>query len=275
MAEQSGFFNAKQVEIDGQLRYDRTYDSSTFAAYFANFITSGVFAQPSDQLQVVAKSGMTVSVKPGRAFIDGYWYTLTEAKDITIGLNTSGSDVTTAIVCELDKIARHITVKERTQQVVDMTPVNNGTIHELILGTIVLSAGATEIVGSKITDTRPDDQYCGFVTAVVDNVDFAVFQQQFDAYLAEYKKELAAIYADYEGDMDTYLQQMTALVNEWFATIKNQLGSDAATNLQNQINDIKGIYIKDEMIYLPNTVASYLSDDEMLIIGTASNKEGL
>ena len=49
-----------------------------FADYFATFIGNGVFVNPADQLKVVAKSGLTVTVKAGKAFIDGYWYILDE-----------------------------------------------------------------------------------------------------------------------------------------------------------------------------------------------------
>ena len=85
MAENSGFFNA--IETAGV--YDRVYDASDFAKLFSLFMTNGVFVNPTDQLKVVAKSGLTVTVKAGRAFIDGYWYELTEDTTITMSSNTS------------------------------------------------------------------------------------------------------------------------------------------------------------------------------------------
>ena len=72
MAEYSGFFNAQLVNE----KYDRVYDAGNFAEYFSTFIGDGVFAEPSNQLKVVPKSGLTVTLKAGKAFIEGYWYKL-------------------------------------------------------------------------------------------------------------------------------------------------------------------------------------------------------
>jgi len=65
LAIRSGFFNS----ING----DRKYDAKRFAEYFASFISNGVFPTPSNGLQVIANNDMTVTVKPGNAWIDGYF----------------------------------------------------------------------------------------------------------------------------------------------------------------------------------------------------------
>ena len=64
MAIRSGFFNS----VNG----DRKYDANRFAEYFASFIGNGVFPDPSDGLQVVANDDMTVTVKAGKCWINGY-----------------------------------------------------------------------------------------------------------------------------------------------------------------------------------------------------------
>lgn len=55
--------------------------------------------------------------------------------------------------------------------------------------------------------------------------------------------------------------------------MKGQISKDAAANLQAQINAIDYMYIKDEMIYLPQTRASYLVDDEMISMGTTEQED--
>ena len=97
MAQESGFFNA--VQSGGT--YDRTYNAADFADYFSSFIGNGVFLNAnSDGLKVVAKTGLTVTVKAGRAFIDGYYYHLTENMDVTLQANNTSSAVNRMIVCE-------------------------------------------------------------------------------------------------------------------------------------------------------------------------------
>lgn len=59
MSESSGFFNAKVLE-GGE--YDRIYLAEDFAKYFASFVGNGVFAKKLNALQVVADSGMNLSL---------------------------------------------------------------------------------------------------------------------------------------------------------------------------------------------------------------------
>ena len=64
MAIRSGFFNSKNG--------DRKYSASHFAEYFNSFIGNGVFPNPSTNLQVISSDNMSVIVRPGRAWINGY-----------------------------------------------------------------------------------------------------------------------------------------------------------------------------------------------------------
>lgn len=210
MAEQieySGFFNAQ--ESGGT--YDRVYDASDFAEYFALFIGNGVFVNPMNQLKVVPKDGLTVTLKKGNAFIDGYWYKLTEDMDFTLSPNGTSYAITDVIAITLDKTNRIVTAKKK-EQVSSIVPVDNGTVHELIVASISLGVGVSSITEAMITDQRPFDEYCGFVTGTVDQID--------------------------ASEMFT---QLEAQFTEWFDSIKGQLSGDAATSLQLQINELKQI----------------------------------
>ncbi len=205
MAEQSGFFNAR--EVGGQ--YDRVYDSSDFANYFSKFISDGVFINPTNQLKVVASEGLTVTIRKGSAFIEGYWYTLDEDMNMTISPNATGNEEQVKISCLLNKSERKVTlVKEEKAK--NLTPVDDGIKHELVLATIALGVGVATITDSVITDRRPDDSYCGFVKGVVQDI------------------ETAELFLKFE-----------TLFNEWFDTMKGQLGQDAAGNILNEIEKIK------------------------------------
>lgn len=204
MAETSGFFNA--LESGGT--YDRVYDANDFAEYFALFIGNGVFADPMNQLKVVPKSGLTVTLKKGNAFIDGYWYKLSEDMDFTLSPNGTSYAITDVIAVTLDKTNRVITAKKK-EQVSSIVPVNNGVVHELIVASISLGVGVSSITEGMITDQRPYEDYCGFVTGTVDQID--------------------------AGEMFT---QLEAQFNEWFSTIQGKLTSDVAGSLQTQIDDL-------------------------------------
>lgn len=204
MAETSGFFNA--LESGGT--YDRVYDANDFAEYFALFIGNGVFADPMNQLKVVPKSGLTVTLKKGNAFIDGYWYKLSEDMDFTLSPNGTSYAITDVIAVTLDKTNRAITAKKK-ERVSSIIPVNDGVVHELIVASISLGVGVSSITEGMITDQRPYEDYCGFVTGTVDQID--------------------------AGEMFT---QLEAQFNEWFSTIQGKLTSDVAGSLQTQIDDL-------------------------------------
>lgn len=208
MAERSGFYNANK-QANGS--YDRTYDASDFADYFSNFIGNGVYAKTSDKLKVIPNSGLSVKVKTGKAFIDGYWYTLDEDKVIQLNVNSGTGSSNTVIVVELNKTNREITVKAR-EFVSSVYPISTTNIHELVLAIISNKVGATTITEADITDTRLNMEYCGIVAALIQQLDFG------------------KAYSQLEGQFDT-----------WFESIKNKLDGDVAAKLQKQLDDLPTI----------------------------------
>lgn len=194
-----GFFNAKNVNG----LYDRVYNAEDFAAYFANFISSGVFAQPSNQMKVVPGGGLSVDVSVGKGYIKGYWVDVPQTHHLTVSPNMAGQTEQIKVVCKID-FGNRVPVLEVQENVESLLPEND---YELVLATFSLQVGESEITAAMITDRRPDDAYCGFVTGLVDQIDFT---------------EL--------------MSQQKAQFNEWFDAMKGQLSEDAAGNLQIQID---------------------------------------
>lgn len=212
MAEKSGFFNAREV---GDGTYDREYDAEQFAEYFSNFVSNGVYVNPSNQLKVVfddlPNKPFIVIVRKGKAYIDGYWYELTEDMEITIPTNTKSYAVKDVICCTLDKAERKISIVLK-EGVTSDYPTNNSTQHELVLSTVVVQPNASRLNAEDITDKRPDKTYCGFVTGAIDQIDTTeLFKQYDDAF------------------------------KNWFNEMKDQLSTDAAGNLQNQIGFLENL----------------------------------
>lgn len=206
MTQKSGFFDSHLLD-DGT--YDRLYGSIDFATLFGMFFTNGVFVNPTTNLQVVAKEGLTLTVKAGRAFIDGYWYELTEDMDINVDINTTSYTVNTTIVCVLDRTNRVVEVKVKNN-VTDILPINDGIIHELVLAVVKVGVGVTEITNANITDTRFNNNYCGVVKGTVEQI-----------------------------DTTNLFAQFTSAFNEWFETIRDSLDGDTAGNLLNMINELQ------------------------------------
>ena len=227
MAEKSGFFNARETE---EGIYDREYDAEQFAEYFANFVSNGVYVNPANQLKVVFNDSpdkpFVVVVRKGKAYIDGYWYELTEDMEVKISANAKSYAIKDVICCTLDKTERKVSIILKEEVISDM-PVNNNTQHDLVLSTVMVQPNASKLNAEDITDKRPDKTYCGFVTGVVDQIDTTELFRQYDEAF-----------------------------KTWFNEIKDQLSTDAAGNLQKQIgllNNLKTI-VKDSIVNAINSL---------------------
>jgi len=217
--ERCGFFDAK---LAGDT-YDRVYLASQFAAYFASFIGNGVYASKSDKLQVVEQDsqGMAVSVLGGQGWINGYWYENTESISLAIDVADGVLNRVDSVVLRLGFSERNmwVAVKKGTPAISPLAPAltRNADYYELQLATIDVPAGSIKITQAQITDTRMNQDVCGWVTGVVDQLDTTTLFNQFDAW--------------YDEHTTSWQEQF----NTWFETIQSQLSGDIAAKLQSQI----------------------------------------
>ena len=209
--ERYSFFDAVQT---GSV-YDRTYASADFAEYFSSFIGNGVFVEQSDSLMVQPSSGLNIKVQVGKAWINGYFYSLTEQpKTLALARGDNRYARIDRVVCRLNMENRLIEVK-----VLEGTPSSNPVAkdierndahYDLVLAEVAVSAGATAISAKDITDKRQDEKVCGVVAGVVKQI------------------ETSALFAQFKNAFDT-----------WFASIKGQLDGDLAGMISNKIEAVK------------------------------------
>ena len=188
--EQSSFFNS----VSG----DRKYKAEDWASYFGSFIGNGVFPVPSTGLQVVAGSGMQVTVKAGKAWINGYFYNNTSDLSLTLATADGVLNRIDRIVVRWDLTNRVMSVKAKSSSY-SASPTapaveRDADIYELAIADVYVGAGVTAITGSSITDKRLDSTVCGVVAGLVDTIDTTAFNAQLEAWFAEYQSESAAEY---------------------------------------------------------------------------------
>ena len=152
--EKGRFFNA----VDN----DRLYDADDINAIIAAIATTGI---NGDGFAVTPLSGLTVSLAPGEAVIEGHIYTLDEAKTLTCDASNITYPRIDAVVIRLDNDARTITSQivkgTPAASPVAPSPVRTGTIYDLVVAHIYIPAGAASITAGNITDTRYDNNLCG------------------------------------------------------------------------------------------------------------------
>lgn len=199
---------------------DRTYDADNFAELLNHFFTTGVF---EGELQVVANSNMTVSVKTGYCNIEGKVKLFDSITNITLDVANSAYPRIDTIVIEKNITSRNITLKKVTGQIsssvpVATAPVRNETQYQIVLAQIYVGAGVSEITQANITDTRTDSSICGYVSGTVKEIDYSQISAQWSSYLDQFKTD----------NLDEF--------NEWFETIQGILGKDEAAKLLAMIN---------------------------------------
>ncbi|QDY26386.1 hypothetical protein [Clostridium botulinum] len=200
---------------------DRRYKAEDFASYFASFIGNGVFPNPSTSLQVIANNDMSVTDKPGKGWINGFYYQNTD--DFILKL-----DVADGVLNRIDRVVLRLDFNKRSinlyikKGVFASSPVaptlqRDADAYELGLADVKVNAGVIKITQADITDLRLDKNICGIVHGVVDQVDITTI---FNQYSTRFKIKSEEFEKEFE---------------DWLKTLKDVLGEDTAGNLLNLI----------------------------------------
>lgn len=200
--EESGFF--------GSNNGDRKYKSELIATFLSKLFSNGVF---NNELQVVANDDMSITLKQGLAFLNGYFYYNPSDKVINISLSDSEQSRIDSIVIRYSKENRQITA-DVLEGLYSSNPVppeltRNANIYELRLCNISVEKQTDKITTSMIEDRRFNTTDCGQVISAVQHLD------------------TTDVFAQYEN-----------YFNEWFVNLQTQLSGDVAVNLQTQIDEI-------------------------------------
>ncbi|UYO62790.1 hypothetical protein LNN31_18795 [Acetobacterium wieringae] len=220
MAEKCGFFNSNNG--------DRKYKAEFFAEYFASFIANGVFPNPSTGCQVMANGDMTVTVKTGKAWINGFYYH--NDSDLILPI-----DVADGVLKRIDRIVLQYSTIDRTIKAVvrkgafgsaPEAPVmqRNADAYELAIADITVDNGVISISQAAINDLRLSETYCGISHCIVDHVET-------ETLFLQYQKWYIETTEDAETDLATFKSQFQAEFVAWFNTIKGILDTEMAGHL--------------------------------------------
>lgn len=269
-------FPFDSVEVDGEP--DREYLADEFAEYFRTFISSGTFMDIPTNLQVVANGDMTVTLKPGRMYIDGYRYKNTD--DILIQISPADG-----VMNRIDRISAtwsaedrdiHYTLRQGTPAYKPLPPEcrRDAEYKDYVVADIYVKAGVISVRQADITDRRLDSEVCGlaipfydidtsslydqlndFYTDFVDksNTSYAEFMNAAEIWFTTLKQEkttqISKIISDFSDMKDSttaeFSDWLTGNTNNWeeefftwFNNLKEQLTDNVAINLQNQIGNL-------------------------------------
>lgn len=181
MSIKYGFFNS--------VNKDRQYDANDFNYGLRKLISNGVFAEPGNNLQVMAGSGMNIVIKKGEARLDWKWFISDADEILTIAASDVSLNRIDRIVIRLDFTARTINfaIKKGAGATNPTAPdiERTSSVFELGLALINIPKQTTTITQSLITDTRLDAGVCGVVTGLIDQVDTTTLFNQYQTAFQE------------------------------------------------------------------------------------------
>lgn len=181
-----GFFNS----VNG----DRVYNAESFNDFFEGLISSnGVFEGVRGSFIVSAGTGLNISVATGKAIVNNHWV-VNDAIEI-VALDTAHGVLNRWDMIGLiwNSTDRTVTLRKTTgtpaSTPVKPSPVRTTTEHEIVLAYVYVGAGVTSVTNADITDTRYDDELCGLITGLIEQVDTGTLYRRFATELAELRAE--------------------------------------------------------------------------------------
>ena len=144
MTEVARFFDAQ------------SYSEGDQAEVQARFRSTGVLIDVASRLVVSAPGGMFVSIAPGEAMVEGFWYKNTAALQLAVGNNTSGSTRYDRVVLRLSRTGNTLNAAVVVGTVGAGAPPALtqivGGIWELPLAVITVPTGVGAILPNMITN---------------------------------------------------------------------------------------------------------------------------
>lgn len=296
-----GFFNSDGVAGT------RKYYASEMSAIFDGIIQDGVFASIGTAFAVKAHSGNTVNVGVGKCWFNHTW----TLNDAVLPVNCGDGDefldrAADPILNRIDAIVIEVNQTDAVQdnfiKFVKGTPATDAVrptmtkedrIHQYPLCYIYRKAGSTEIKQADITNMIGTEE-TPFITGILQTVSLdqllGQWQDELDQFVAAEKADVDKFITDQEVNFNTWYEEMKQLMSDvmneldtwtnnqktsflaWFDSIKKQLSTDAAGNLQLQIDEDEVERIL--MIGLPDCTKT-ISDDGTVIASVDSSNRTL
>lgn len=157
MAEKSRFF-------DGTIDNPREYPASEFAEYFAALVTSGVFGEQLNSLEVSAHgTELKTIVATGRAFLQGHYYENDAPLELAHENPDPANDRIDRVVVRLDRanytINAMIITGTPASSPVAPDLVRDEAIFDVPLALVRIKAGRSYIAADQVTDDREYARY--------------------------------------------------------------------------------------------------------------------
>lgn len=255
MAWESGFFNS----VNG----DRLYNAEQMSKVFDGLISDGVYESVGNKLAVEPNSGMTIQIDTGRGWFDKKWvenntpYTLTlESADVTLNRYC-------AVCIKVDNTdavrsaTPYLKYSEFATAAVKPTMTRTDTVKEYCLAYVYIPANTTTITASLIEDTRGNNDLCGWVTGLIEQLSTTTLFSQWQSIFDNWFKNLGDLINE-----NTETMLVNALPNNSIITLSST-GWTESSGVYTQSVTLQGMTETKTVISQANaeTTEAYAASD--------------
>lgn len=246
MTERFLFFNAKE---DGDGNYDREYQASDFADYFASVLSTGfIHTDEVPGMDVKVDEDMKVTVSDGKAIIKGHLYENTS--DLTLEHSVPESDKS-----RIDRVVLRLDLRNQSRFIrlfiKEGDPASDpeapklkrdNLIYELSLARVRIRENTSSISKDDITDDRYYEEYGGFVNSML-TIPTSQFIEEWKEFIKERNEEFDAA----SGDFSEQMEHFQNVWDDWLYDIKEDTFARVADK---QTGKNYKLIIDDEELFL-------------------------
>ena len=154
-------------------------------------------ADDTSYFAVTEKSGMTLTVKKGIAYIDGHFYRPPADLTVTLAESDTEFDRVDLIEVKCDYVTNRVYVDVITGEPSGKPAIphlqRDAAAYCLGLAAVTVKANAPEVTQADIKDLRFDTNFCGVVVGKISTISttdlFAQYQKTWDDFISKLGKD--------------------------------------------------------------------------------------
>lgn len=258
MAWTYGFFNS----VNG----DRLYNAQQMSNIFEGLITDGVYASVGNKLAVQPNSGMTIQIGTGRGWFNKHWVsndsvyvTTLEASDVLLNrycaVCVRADDTDSVRTAEV-----YLKYSDFATEPVKPTMTRDELVNEYCLAYIYIAAGAEAITAADIEDTRGNNELCGWVTGLIEQLSTTTLFEQWTALFRDWFENLQSmINENTETMLVGALPEAVTLTLKADGWTQTNTGTYTQTVSVARMNETKSVIVQPETDSVTNYSAAELS----------------
>lgn len=176
---ENGFFNA--------VNNDRVYNAELLSGIFEGLITNGVYESVGNKLAVSPSGGMGIQIDTGRGWFAKHWVNNTAPHQLTLEASDVVLNRYCAVCIRVDttdavrSAVPYLKYSDFATTPAKPTMTRSERVNEYCLAYVYIPAGSSAVTAANIEDTRGNNDLCGWVTGLIEQLSTTTLFSQWEA----------------------------------------------------------------------------------------------